>query len=219
MAFFILKWLFSKNDLNDLEIDLSFEDIEEMKKEEFAKIVKKVIREKAFEDLMKEKVKHSKLAHITYKELKIQHYLVDSRVESWVAKDIFKYRTRMSDVHENFQNSYSYKPNCPLCTKQKDDQIHLLKCDVLKNKCPSLLVNKNYYDIFSEDCLRIYETVRLLSKTMEIRRSLLEQEQKLQTIPQVHVILLDPSAGSWWILAVDPGGSQLWILVDPISGS
>ena len=163
------------NDLLELGINLSFEEIKELKKEEFAVLVKKEVRNLAFSDLMKDKEKHSKLDNIEYKEFKIQDYFVDDRIESWIAKEIFKFRTRMTQVNENFKNNFQYESICPICKdpNENDDQNHLLNCKKLNDLCP---IKRNYFDIFSNDIIKIYETIRILMRAMETRKKLLEQE-------------------------------------------
>ena len=125
--------------------------------------------------MIKEKERHSKLNNIEYKEFKMQNYFVDNRVESWVAKNIFKFRTRMTEVKENFKNNYKNESVCPLCKdpSQKDDQSHLLKCPKLKENGH---IKRNYFDIFSEDILKIYETIIILIKAMETRQKLLDEK-------------------------------------------
>ena len=134
---------------------MTYEEIEQLKKEEFADIVKRNIREKAFDDLMNTKKSHTKLDNIHYSELKTQDYLLNNTVESWIAKDIFKFRTRMIDVHENFKNNYFYEVDCPLCHKAKDKQSHLITCEKLKGVCQSLNQPIEYMDIFSKDTNKI----------------------------------------------------------------
>ena len=161
-------------DMEEIELDLTYEDIKQLKKDKFSELVKRKIREKAFSDLMILKNKHSKLDSITYTELSQQQYLIESKVENWVAQNIFKFRTRMADVHENFKNSYTYKALCPLCQKEKDDQSHLLKCEKIQNACPELKVATNYLDIFSDDCFQISKTTKLLSKALKTRTELID---------------------------------------------
>ena len=161
---------------SEIGVNLTFAEIKNLKKEEFAKIIKEEIRNKAFEDLKKEKLKHSKMNNLEYKEFKIQNYFVDDRVESWMAKDIYKFRTRMADVNENFKNSFKYESLCPICKISKDDQSHLMVCHKLREFNPSLDVDKNYKDIFNDDCLKLYESARILIKALETRKKIIDKE-------------------------------------------
>ena len=80
----------------------------------------------------------------------------------------------MIDVNENFKNSLTYKDTCPICQNSKDNQSHLLECIKLKEINPNLHVKKNYNDIFSDDCLKIYEVGRILFKALETRKAILK---------------------------------------------
>ena len=114
--------------------------------------------------------------NLEYKELKIQNYFIDDRVESWIAKDIFKFRTRMVNVNENFKNNFQYEDLCPICKKSQDNQNHLLECQKLRDINPSLNVNRNYLDIFKDDSLKVYESARILIKAFETRKKILDKE-------------------------------------------
>ena len=64
-----------KCDLEELKLNLTFNDIENMNKSKFKKIVKDATNKMAFLDLNSMKEKHIKVKHIHYKGLKIQRYL------------------------------------------------------------------------------------------------------------------------------------------------
>ena len=155
------------------------DEIKDFKKEEFAKIIKiikKEIRSKALEDLKKDQIRHSKMSSLVYEDLNIKKYFLDERVESWVAKDIFKFRTRMADVNENFKNNFKYEGVCPLCKISQDNQSHLLICPKLRDVNPTLNVKRNYMDIFSNDVLKVYECTRILIEALQTRKNILIQD-------------------------------------------
>ena len=151
------------DDLKEFEIDMTFEDIKEMKKGKFKDIIKGKIREKAFNDLQNLKNIHSKLDNIKYEEFKIQDYFINNNEDSRIAKSIFKFRTRMVDVHENFKNSYRYKESCPLGCVEKDEQSHLLKCEKLSAVHDNSDEN-DYFDIFSDNSSKIKNVSKNISE-------------------------------------------------------
>ena len=83
--------------------------------------------------LHNKKQKHSKLDDIKFKELKCAEYLLDSRISKNEAKLLFKLRTRMYNVKNNFKNMNNLNLTCDLCKAQICDQPHLLQCMVLQN--------------------------------------------------------------------------------------
>ena len=165
-----------KEDLVYLELNYSNEDIKNFKKENFLKKVKKQIRKIAFRDLTSvipnEKNENkrilTKMKNLKYSNLELQDYLKNSLVNSKYAKQIFKYRTRMTKVGNNFKNSG--KNECPLCFKNVDSQEHLIDCE---NNILDDIEIIEYENIFSENTSEILSTVKVLVKAME------EREDKL----------------------------------------
>ena len=85
-----------KDDLKDLDIDLTFDQIKEMKKIPFKKLVRKKANEAALKYLNNLKNTHSKLDNLTFNKLQIQPYLNTRTIYPPMAQQIFKWRTRMA---------------------------------------------------------------------------------------------------------------------------
>ena len=64
-----------KEDLESLNIDQTFEDIEQMEKESFKTLVRERVRQTAFEHLKQTQASMSKGKEIVYKDLSLQLYL------------------------------------------------------------------------------------------------------------------------------------------------
>ena len=62
------------SDLNELNWDITIEDIQQMKKKRFLNIVKRKVQNKSFKDLLKIKEKHSKVKCINHKMLQMQNF-------------------------------------------------------------------------------------------------------------------------------------------------
>ena len=62
-------------DLEDLGINLSLDDIKELKKSELKNIVNKAVMDNAYEDLTKLKESHSKVMKVKHFKLEMQKYL------------------------------------------------------------------------------------------------------------------------------------------------
>ena len=84
------------DDLKILNITSNFNDIKKIKKNSFKNIVKDKVKTAAMTYLNKFKLKHSKMDNLTYKKLAIQPYLTSTKIYPQLAKDAFKWRTRMA---------------------------------------------------------------------------------------------------------------------------
>ena len=126
-----------KNDLattftKDMEtcgITLTMNEIANMKKSKFRKIVQCQIRELAKDYLINLKSKHSKLDRIgdTYGK-----YLFSSNITTEEKQVLFRFRTRMVEVKSNFKNQHGCNLICNFC-QNEDTQSHLLGCKILTN--------------------------------------------------------------------------------------
>ena len=139
-----------ENDIKELGIKQSYEDIKSLKKEKFADIVKKAIEEKALKYLNSIKLKHTKVLHIVHRRLCMQEYLKPHNVQNInLSKFIFHTRTRMLDCKTNFSNGYKNEEmNCPLQCQNQDTQKHLLVCGKIDDQCISGLIIPEYDDLF-----------------------------------------------------------------------
>ena len=131
-----------KETLKELNITLTFSEIQSMKKDPFQKHVKMKVKEAAFKALMNMKESHSKMDNLTYKKLDMKSYLKCSSSFSKKASSLFRYRTNMADVKINFKNKYSsFSLLCPMGCEKEDSQLHLLECECLVELvvCPWML--------------------------------------------------------------------------------
>ena len=87
-----------KDDLNYFGIDPDKKVVLSMKKESFKNLVKKSCTKVAYEHLIIEKNKLSKLKNMQYTELTMQKYLKSNQISTRMKKLLFKLRTRMIDV-------------------------------------------------------------------------------------------------------------------------
>ena len=108
-----------ENDLDELEINLSLEDIKNFPKETLRKFVKKQVNEKALMFLNNKKLKHTKVMHIQHNA----NYFLPINLKSLgLARFLFSARTRMVDVGAN----YGKPVQCKLGCEELDTQQHLL---------------------------------------------------------------------------------------------
>ena len=164
-----------QGDLDDLEIGLSFEDIQNASSYQFQNFISQVIEEKALEYLNKLKLSHSKVENIKHNELKIQEYLQPQNIENiQTAKFLFEARTRMVDVKTNFKNKYPKNElKCPFKCDADDTQMHLLECEKLET---NTLVKEmpKYQDIFSTNTEKQNKVARMLEGRFQMRKKLMK---------------------------------------------
>ena len=123
-----------ENDLKNLRIKLSYEDISSMTKLSFKKLVKKSCEENAL-NYLKLHIK-SKGKELNYYKMELTHYLSSSsHLTLQEKKELFKIRTRMTDVKSNYKNKYE-SLNCDKCGTInyfiEETQEHVYKC--IENK-------------------------------------------------------------------------------------
>ena len=160
-----------RDDLKGLSIDFTFLDIGAMSKMQFKRIVKKAVSNQAFEFLMSEKSKLSKVQHIKYEDLKIQDYLLPYKTSTRLAKLIFQARCRMLDVKTNYKNRY-VNLLCPLGCNMEDTQQHLLACEKLGD---SSIVQKipEYDELFDKDVTKIVNVASILRSKLSTRQKMM----------------------------------------------
>ena len=100
--------------------------------------------------------------------------MVDSNFSQHNIKLIFKLRTRIIQVKNNFKNGFE-SLICELCHADEEDQLHLLNCETLLNQCEDLYndVSVEYGDLFSTTTKQL-QPVKLFEKILKVREKLRE---------------------------------------------
>ena len=93
-----------QDDIDDLEIDETFDSIGKMSKDKLSKILKEANRKKAFEDLLDKQGTYSKGSNLVYGKLQMREYLQSENLNINQKKLIFKIRTRMFFVKANYKH-------------------------------------------------------------------------------------------------------------------
>ena len=90
-------------DMEDLRINLSLDDIKELKKSDLKNIVNKAVMDKAYEELTTLKECHFKVMKVKHFKLEMQKYLKSNpiKISQEEAQMIFKLRNRVTDVKIN----------------------------------------------------------------------------------------------------------------------
>ena len=136
-------------------------------------MIKKSVRVKATEYLLKIKESHSKTSKLNYSDLGLQDYLKPSSSLSIKEKQfIFSARCRMVDVRCNFKTG-KIDLSCRSCQKEPESQQHILECPELRAKKPD---NIDYGDLFGKD----------LDKLIAVGKQLIKCFDLVINVPNVH---------------------------------
>ena len=156
--------------LETLKISLNENEIQNLSILSYQNIVKKAVKNLAFNHLIDLKNSHSKVMHIAYPELKMQDYVLKSTYAVEVAKFAFQCRARMVNVGANYKEGGRIKfPTCPVCLNptEYDSQQHLLVCKSLNI---NIITNKNsssYDDLFGKNLENRMLVVNMLRKIIK----------------------------------------------------
>jgi hypothetical protein len=162
-----------EKDKDDIELFLSDNEIAEMSKNQFKKLVKSHISIAALNHLNKLAENHSKSRNLMKKEIKCSKYMKDMRFSVTEVQLLFQLRTRMFPVKINFRNNY-LNLSCEYCNLQNCDQEHQLSCHVMKKFIPELTNTKvKYQDLFGSVDKQL-SFIKLYTKIARQREILLE---------------------------------------------
>ena len=143
-------------DLTDLDIALSFEDIKNISKNELSEFLNKKIEGKAFEYLIKMKQKHSKMENLNYEKLEIKEYLTSNAgLTKSLRNFAIQARCKMLDLKSNFKSAHINDLQCRICNDAEEEQPHLLDCSTLNTNSPNTVNQPVYEDLFSDDATKV----------------------------------------------------------------
>ena len=161
-----------KEDLKEMEIKFSFEEIASMSKKKFKSIVKQACQQACFKSLKNDKLKLSKGKEIEYTELKTQHYFKPgNNLSADSMRWIFKIRSRDLPIRGNFPGAQS-ENKCAIeqCPEKLESQFHLFTCPFLSSDNQIMSNDVSYTDIFLDNVAKQYE-VMLIMKSRFIQRN------------------------------------------------
>ena len=108
------------------------------------------------------------MSNLSYKELKIQGYLLCQEITVNQAKVLVKFRTRMANYGNNFKGT-NKNLACLMCENHPDSQEFIFDCIYNKN---NVKLRGKYKDIFTQK-IEI-EVIETLEKIYKHRESKLE---------------------------------------------
>ena len=121
------------SDIEEINLNMTFEDIKNMKKTTFMNTVKRKIDHKSLKYLEKMKENHSKVMGLKHPILKMQQYLMpnDEQMKKEDCQMIFQLRSKVTNAKINQKNRYeSYE--CEVCGLADESQEHVINCEVIR---------------------------------------------------------------------------------------
>ena len=158
-------------DLKYLEIFLSLEEIEKMPYNQFKKIIKLKIKEKAFSYLIK-KIRN-KGKEIDRQELSMEEYLLpENRTLSIIEKQkLFEMKNKMTKIPSNFSKSnIRYECYCG----DEENMKHIFYCKSLSNGIEQRI---EYDKIYNGTVTEQKEILTIFERNMKKREQLKEENQ------------------------------------------
>ena len=165
------------NDLEELDINIDFDTLKDMKKSSFSDLLNKSIETSAFKRLENLKMSHTKVENVKHYMLQIRKYFQPSEANATKQEIqlIFKLRCRMTETKTNFKGLYdSYE--CDLCGKEDESQEHILKCTRLVNMNKDISEIPIYDQIFEGNTNEQVNIARIFQQNMKFKEKLLKGE-------------------------------------------
>jgi hypothetical protein len=164
---------FAEQVLNDMGLlNITKEESMALSSNKLKDMLKEKAGDAAFHHLITKARVHTKVNEEVYTNLDGMTYMKHPQFSPDLVNILFKFRTRMYNVKNNFRNNYT-KTNtlCPLCNLSEDTQSHLFDCTMIvdqKNKPTTT----TYKDIFSPDINRLLDVAKELKTIVKIREDL-----------------------------------------------
>ena len=159
------------NDMKELNINNSLEEIKMMSKTEYTKILKENCRKNAFKYLIGKK--GSKGKEIIETELCMAEYLLPTTALTICEKQqMFAVKNRMKEIPANFSKS-NIENKC-IC-EQQEDMKHIYQCKLMNNgEEPEI----EYEKIFEGDIWEQIKVFKKFERNLEKRRTLKDNQKK-----------------------------------------
>ena len=103
----------------------------------------------------------------------MQNYLKPNRFKVRIeeAQEIFKMRSRVSDVKSNFKGKYE-NLTCNLCENEDETQMHIIECPVINKERNEYEKPPEYEELNTKNVHNQVKIVRHFLENMKIRKTL-----------------------------------------------
>ena len=161
-----------EKDLEELELNISFEEIRKMTKYRWKNIVKNTIHKNSFFKLEAKKQTHSKVKDLEHIRLEMQDYFMPNGIENMSKEEvqlIFKIRGKTTNVKMNRKNQFeTYE--CSVCFAENETQEHIYQCEeIWKLKKQSKKEIPKFEEILYGNIQQKVKVPRIFQENMKIR--------------------------------------------------
>ena len=126
-------------DLEEIDLNVNFVDIQKMKQEKWKNTIKQCIKEKTFLKLKEMKHAHSKVSNVSHSKFEMQDYFLpnNQKITKDEAQYIFKMRTKMINLKANYKG-INVSIQCSSCNNGDETQEHVY------NDCKEIIRTENF---------------------------------------------------------------------------
>ena len=169
-------------DLAELKIEESLEEIKQMTKSKFNKLLKKRINENAMKYLTEKQGTKGK--EIIYSNIKMAEYLLPNNNLSILDKQrIFAIRNKMIEIPNNFPMG---KKETKCTCGEKEEMPHIYYCEILSE---NRQISEDYENIYKDNVIKQVEVYKRFEENFKTRETLInERERNIQSQKINHAI-------------------------------
>ena len=174
-----------KMDLDELRLDITFEEIQKTSKMVWRNTIRKYIEENAFRNLEIMKQTHSKVKELKHIRLKIQDYFLPNGIKNITKQDIqliFQMRSQVTNLKQNMKGKYETF-ECRACLVENESQTHVYECkEIWKKRNISNIENPCYENIIWGNVIQKIKVARIFHENLKILETIREKTCSL-TVP------------------------------------
>ena len=173
--FYELVW----RDIKMLELNLTEQQICDMKKSYLKKLIKQKVADCGFRYLMKLKEPKSKMNSLQYSKLELEPYFQSPLFKPEQAAMLMALRTRtVRGIHTDFGEMYADK-SCPLKCGYLDTLENLPRCGALQHCIKDDQKHIEYRHVYASDMEQQKAATTLYTQLMDTREKLLDDARQL----------------------------------------
>ena len=153
-------------------MNVTFADIQQMSKGNWKNMIKRSIRDRALNNLLEIKEKHSKVKELKYEKMEIQSYFLPNKMEC-TKEDIqliFRIRSNMTNVKMNRKKMFK-SHECSKCFEENETQAHVYNCNEIWKEMGKKKENYPKFDKIingqRQDKIRIAKIFKEILKIVE----------------------------------------------------
>ena len=163
-------------DLEELQLNVTFVEIQQTSKIKWKNTVKTYIEEKTFKQMESLKSMHTKVKHLKHSRLKMQDYFLPVKSHEKITKEeiqlIFQMRSKVTNL--KMKNE---KYECGACFLENESQEHIYDCTEIWKKHKFKNIEKPEYEqIMWGSASKKLKVARIFNENMKILEKIREKQ-------------------------------------------